>query len=768
MAYEANRSGDPELEKERNDANNANNIRNAADVAIASGNPYAAGAGLAVKGVDAVTGGKGSEIAGKALTNANKVVPGGKKLQDVSNDLSESGASDKIGKAASMYNQAKGQPDEKVVPERKNQVPPNQMGNTGGEQQGSLPSSSDEKEKSSRREESKEETPNDSSEEKEKKKRSLLGGIVLSAMAKMILFIITPLLIGFLFLMLVISIVSGMFTGYQDAFGVSQTVGEETGNIYTATSADQQAFYDRINNLKAEYEASGQEFDPLKIVGVYHVLKEHGANIDYDDMTDSVIREIADAMMEDGFYSSETFKQKLIDTIIPRYLPKTSKDERERIAQEVLDYVDNYYDLIGKENENSSSSSSFCAANNCSYDIKGYYIRGKGNVAENKQVSNLYVRLMQCGSASGHNYGGTFGKPLEGEDLIPFEKYILGVAYQTISEDAGEDAIKAQMVAARSYILARHADLGGWRTLQKEDDKWVLQVAACNQDQAYCDPDKGCSGTSAQWGQIYSGLDHNQGFKKEPLSLGSNLRSYAADTSGEVVTNEEGYIVYTGYQQAEQNQFISLGKSGVNYKQILLQVYNQGTRNYGAKNVEKASCKADSSYCGVSSGEFASWKQFKGPWTNVQIGSSGKTIQQIGCLATSVAILIAKSGVPTKVSPFNPGTFVEYISARGGFSGGNFVWRAASIAAPNFHYQGKVGLAGLSRAEKLDKIRELANQQNVYVVAEVKGDTGQHWVAIDSVNGDTINMMDPGSNSTNMWQQYPWGNTSCLAYFKVG
>ena len=66
MAYEANRSGDPELEKERNDANNANNIRNAADVAIASGNSYAAGAGLAVKGVDAVTGGKGSEIAGKA------------------------------------------------------------------------------------------------------------------------------------------------------------------------------------------------------------------------------------------------------------------------------------------------------------------------------------------------------------------------------------------------------------------------------------------------------------------------------------------------------------------------------------------------------------------------------------------------------------------------------------------------------------------------------------------------------------------------------
>ena len=33
-----------------------------------------------------------------------------------------------------------------------------------------------------------------------------------------------------------------------------------------------------------------------------------------------------------------------------------------------------------------------------------------------------------------------------------FEKYILGVAYQEIGPDAPAEAIKAQMVAARSYI----------------------------------------------------------------------------------------------------------------------------------------------------------------------------------------------------------------------------------------------------------------------------------------------------------------------------
>ena len=60
MAYQANRENmTPEEQKARNDANNAKNIRNAADVAIASKNPYAMAAGAAVKGADKLTGGKG-------------------------------------------------------------------------------------------------------------------------------------------------------------------------------------------------------------------------------------------------------------------------------------------------------------------------------------------------------------------------------------------------------------------------------------------------------------------------------------------------------------------------------------------------------------------------------------------------------------------------------------------------------------------------------------------------------------------------------------
>ena len=58
MAYEAYRDDDRDFETARADANNANTIRNAADVAIATKNPYAVAGGAAVKAADKLTDGK--------------------------------------------------------------------------------------------------------------------------------------------------------------------------------------------------------------------------------------------------------------------------------------------------------------------------------------------------------------------------------------------------------------------------------------------------------------------------------------------------------------------------------------------------------------------------------------------------------------------------------------------------------------------------------------------------------------------------------------
>ena len=138
MAYEARRETTEDFERARADANNAKNIRNAADLAIKSGNPYGVVVGGAIKGVDAFTGNALSDTAGKFATNVGRASPIGKKFQDASNKLAESGLSDKAGQAASLYNGAK----DKTTGNIQNQVKNNE--NSGGEKEKvSLPSSGD-------------------------------------------------------------------------------------------------------------------------------------------------------------------------------------------------------------------------------------------------------------------------------------------------------------------------------------------------------------------------------------------------------------------------------------------------------------------------------------------------------------------------------------------------------------------------------------------------------------------------------------------------
>lgn len=60
-------------------------------------------------------------------------------------------------------------------------------------------------------------------------------------------------------------------------------------------------------------------------------------------------------------------------------------------------------------------------------------------------------------------------------------------------------------------------------------------------------------------------------------------------------------------------------------------------------------------------------------------------------------------------------------------------------------------------------------QQGYYIAVEVLGAkvNSQHWVAIDNIKNNTIIMLNPGSNATDMWQQYDWNNTTQFVYFKV-
>ena len=166
-------------------------------------------------------------------------------------------------------------------------------------------------------------------------------------------------------------------------------------------------------------------------------------------------------------------------------------------------------------------------------------------------------------------------------------------------------------------------------------------------------------------------------------------------------------------------------------------------------------------YGSTDSGEYVSWRQGGSSWSNIKIGNTNSTIGNIGCLVTSVAILIEKSGVNTQINPFNPGTFVEALNKNGGFDGnGNLQYAAITKVVSQFKFVGKIDLKGKSKTEKLALITQYFNN-GYYITAEVKGATpgNQHWVAITGINGNNINMVDPGSNQTDMWSAYEFSKT---------
>ena len=170
-----------------------------------------------------------------------------------------------------------------------------------------------------------------------------------------------------------------------------------------------------------------------------------------------------------------------------------------------------------------------------------------------------------------------------------------------------------------------------------------------------------------------------------------------------------------------------------------------------------------------TSGEITEWKQKGMTWSDIKIGTTDATIGDIGCLVTSIAIQIKKSGVATNdIYPFNPGTFVIALNNAYAFdSNGNLSYAPISKVVPDFKYVGRVELKGKTKSEKLYEIRKYY-EDGYYLVAEVKGATlnNQHWVAVDNVTNSTVVMLDPGSNATDMWSQYDWNNTSQFIYFK--
>ncbi|MBQ9011296.1 MAG: N-acetylmuramoyl-L-alanine amidase [Bacilli bacterium] len=193
----------------------------------------------------------------------------------------------------------------------------------------------------------------------------------------------------------------------------------------------------------------------------------------------------------------------------------------------------------------------------------------------------------------------------------------------------------------------------------------------------------------------------------------------------------------------------------------------------------KAMIGVDDDTCVVqpnTSGNFSSWKQYDEKWKNEPLG--GETLGGVGCLVTSMAIQIARSGtmvtnLPSGYSNFNPGAFAKALNDNGAFStGGSFSGGGYSGIVPNWKTGSRVSVNTSDNASLAQKLSaELASaaegKYQKFILLQIHhSSSDQHWVAVDTVTSNEVTIFDPGKSGTTLDENYNnWVVDSYTVYY---
>lgn len=144
------------------------------------------------------------------------------------------------------------------------------------------------------------------------------------------------------------------------------------------------------------------------------------------------------------------------------------------------------------------------------------------------------------------------------------------------------------------------------------------------------------------------------------------------------------------------------------------------------------------------------FKQTDSRWANVKIGSSGKTIAQIGCATTAIAMMESyRTG--TTIYPDAMSRKLIYTSS------GNVYWPGNFVAVTN-------------SSGYLGGIYQLLKQGKPVLLGAKNAYGSQHWVVITGFTGGSLTapnftINDPGSNTRTTLQQFLNAYPNFYKYF---
>mmetsp|Transcript_20040 Transcript_20040/g.23235 ORF Transcript_20040/g.23235 Transcript_20040/m.23235 type:complete len:207 (-) Transcript_20040:37-657(-) len=141
------------------------------------------------------------------------------------------------------------------------------------------------------------------------------------------------------------------------------------------------------------------------------------------------------------------------------------------------------------------------------------------------------------------------------------------------------------------------------------------------------------------------------------------------------------------------------------------------------------------------------YKQCDSAWANKMI--STKTICQVGCLMSSVSMILKSRGKSVAGATANPDTLNSWLKTHGGYSGNLFVW--GSVAPLGLKYSGK------TRSQKT--VQECLCNSGCEAILNVNN--GGHWVLATGYDGSGYTVNDPGYSRT----KYDYSGVGDVAIF---
>jgi len=406
-------------------------------------------------------------------------------------------------------------------------------------------------------------------------------------------------------------------------------------------------------------------------------------------------------------------------------------------------------------------------------DFEGYFFENKVCSVNLESIGTIEIDDMLKGNilVDVKVSSCTTGKDVWGcesmyDAPITMEKYVKGVTYEEIGASGSSDVekIKAQLVAAKSYVIGRSKSMG-WGAKQDSVGNYVITVRANTNDQDYCDIDLGCKSgkTEVRNGSrkrdavdsaTRAKLDEAWQATKDVYIYSDKTKT----TAGEFCNNRSGVCDFCSKGTCLAHQELNDYRN-VSYDKILGDQYS----SYALMTIqgEYADAKVSTgetcaiSGLGIPDDQFKFYYQTNYPnvafcgATNHEnsCASGSNSICSSGCGVTSLAMLIAN--LSDDVS-FDPVAANEEGKNNGGCAVGAGSNDNLFIKIANNH-------EGFSY-EQLANTKEGANnavaaiRNGALVVANVQANspftTGGHWIVLRGITEDgMVKVADPNSET---------------------